>query len=371
MYPITTPENKIIKAHAIGVDGYLGDTEHVLACLRDLIQTYNSLQRSSSQPFGPLLIHCPTSRTGSDIEKAAEVANLLREFVLFVEVEAITIGSVSQHLDDLKRLLPTRSVENSSDVGPSVRNSTHLYSMQLISYFHASLASSGSIQWDNKPLHDHTTYIVSWDPSHQDFAGVFVFSEVPDMYPRMLTTLLAGSLIQIIVVYTDRETELTKRKVLRGEGDDMPYFSNNERALSDPFDPMASQCVGIAFVKQIDVEKKQLRIVTPIAASVLASLPPNRTVLAFGAFETPNWVHEERKYWREQVRKARLLEIANGHDIDEEAKPLKQLEREFGDWVPKRADIKGKKTYGDVMAAVEDERVKQIMATMAPKRFQV
>jgi len=371
---ISSPDFNIVKAHAIGVDGYQENAEHFLACLKDLIQTFEHLQNSTDVTVRQLLIYCPTSRAGFDFEKALRVRSLINEHISLADVETIAIGVPDQYIQafsesqfNIRQLDPDLSAPRFSDFSSAQRQE-----MQLISYFHASLSSNGLIKWDEKPIQDHPPFSISWDSSDQDFAGVFIFSEVPEMYPSMLSTLLAGSLVQIVVINGVHANDLTRLKILRGEEDDIPFFPNNEKDYTDPFDPKTSECVGVALVRRIDRKRKLMWLVTSISASVLATLPPNKTLLAFGAFDTPRWAYAEK------------IQFQGGQEANQEVEPfgleanlpsispniLRRLELDEM-MVSQSAVTKSnaKQSLETKIKEIGDDRVLRIMNTTTPRRL--
>lgn len=359
---ITTGDNEIIRAHAVPPDAYQENPDHFIACVRDLMESASGMRH--------LLIQCPTSRNGTDLEKNNAITSLVSEYKSFARAEAIAISvpeyyiqAFNQHQIPVEQLNPDENYARLSE-----RNATQLHDMQLISYFHASLSSTGSIQWDAEPLQYHTPVIVNYGPSSQDIAGIFIFSSVPHMYPKMLTTLLDGSLVQIIVISKEASPLLQKRKILSGEEDDIPYFPNNANGYTEPFDPKISECVGVALIRKIDTKNKRLYLLTPIPQAKLDTLPHKRTVLAFGAFETPRWAYEEKKHWEQQVKFAKQKEGQKAHAEGDGVPSPNLLEKLQHTLDEEMARKKGKRTYADVMAAEADERVKAIIGTMAPKR---
>jgi len=367
--PISTPEVKIFRAHAVGVDGYQENGEHFLACVKDLIQTFEYLQNATDLPPQQLLIHCPTSRAGSDFEKALRVRGLINEHARIADIDTVAIGVAAdqyvQGFNDSQFVIRLLDPDRSSTKPPDV-SSTQRQEMQLISYFHAFLNPIGLIKWDAKPVQHHLPYATSWDSSDQDFAGLFIISEVPDMYPGMLSALIAGSLVQIIV---NHEHDLTKHKILRGEGDDIPYFSNNEKGYTDPLDPQSSECIGVALVRRIDIKRKLLWLVTPIPSSVLASLPRDRTVLAFGAFDTPVWAYAEK----DQLRDETIYEMPFGLESGNTGIPpnvLRQLElRAVMDDQSIAPSSNDKQSFQAKTQDIRDDRIRRIMDTTTPRRF--
>jgi polynucleotide 5'-hydroxyl-kinase GRC3/NOL9 len=363
---ITARDNTIIRAHAVPPNGYQENSDHFVACVRDLIETAESIRPAIRY----LLIQCPTSRSGTDLEKNNDVTSLVSEYKSFGRAEAITISIPESYIKVFnEHQIPIQYLDPDENFARlSERNTAQLHDMQLISYFHASLSSAGSIQWDDQPLQHHSPVLVNYGPSRQDIAGIFIFSSVPPMYPNMLTTLLYGSLVQIIVISKEAKAELQGCKILRGQGDDIPYFPNNANGYTDPFDPKISECVGVALIRMIDTKKKLLYLLTPIPQATLDTLPHKRTVLAFGTFETPRWAHREKKYWEQQMKLAYQKNTQKAH-AEDHGRPSPDLLEKFQQTLEEETGKeKRKRTYADVIAAEGDERVKTIIGTMAPKR---
>lgn len=356
-HPMSTPENQIVKAHAISIDGYEPDPQHFVSCVKELLKVYDALQKATPQYLRRLIVYCPcVADYGIDKPKSLKMAKLLLESRQFMPIDLITIGSNPDFLHDMDTagatVLP--GIPYAQDYGYSTRR---LHDLQMLSYFHASLSSNGEIEWDNEFLRDHTAYALSWDQPDQDFMGVFFFTDVPFMYEHMLTHQLMHMhrLVQIIVIHGPTSEQLSSQAVLRGEGDDIPYFPSDTRCKNQPFDPTSSECIGVAFVQNIDVKNKLLRLITPIPVSVMASLPRNRTVLAIGAFEAPEWVEEEREFWAKQEDQSTISdsEVRRWLGIAEDDE-----------------EVDGRRlTCEDVMNTTDDERSKLMMSIKTPRRL--
>jgi polynucleotide 5'-hydroxyl-kinase GRC3/NOL9 len=137
-------------------------------------------------------------------------------------------------------------------------------------------------------------YKLSYDSKGRDFAGIFVFGEAPATYPNALSTLLNGSIVSIIVV--DDEATLEDHHVVEGEADEIPFFAATSHGYSKPLDPGSSKSIGLALIRSIDIEKKELLLLTP---ANVGDLEAESTVLAFGGVETPGWAYLEENHFRE------------------------------------------------------------------------
>ncbi|KAF2429502.1 hypothetical protein EJ08DRAFT_661623 [Tothia fuscella] len=298
-------ETKIIRSHAIGLDGFRENREHYLEAVKDLLNCYKCLSEGDTLGFDispdlPLIIACPAWYQGSGMDLNVSLTQVIRpsHIICLGESSPKAMGALQNAAGVIP--LPILQPQPYQTIRPT-RTLSELRDMQLLSYFHSNLYEEGAIHWEENPLTTRKPYIVSYKRGESDFAAIFIFGEVPVMYPNMLSTLLNGSLVSIIVM-SEKDTKFIDLKTYRGEGDSIPYFPTGPKGYTTPFNPSTSSVIGVALIRSIDAEAQTLHILTPISMDVLARIPKERLVLAFGALECPGWAYTEDLYYREWAK---------------------------------------------------------------------
>jgi polynucleotide 5'-hydroxyl-kinase GRC3/NOL9 len=292
----------IIRAHAIGLNGYRENASHYLKAVVDLINHYrttvkaNSLEGISDLP---LVVVCPAWHQGSGVDLNISLSRMIRPSHLICIGESAfrAMNTLQEALGEaqIQVLQPQPYLSNRP-----ARTASELREMQLLSYFHAEQDSNGLTIWNSMPLSSRRPYHVSYSAERCEFAGIFVFGEIPVMYSKMLSTLLNGSLISVIAI--EDASVLQDTKLCRGEGDNIPYFAAGPKGYTTPFDPEKSCVIGVGLIRGINSEDQTLQILTPIPPQTVADIPHERLVLAFGALECPGWAYTEDMYYDDGSR---------------------------------------------------------------------
>jgi hypothetical protein len=174
--------------------------------------------------------------------------------------------------------------------------------MRLLSYFHTM--PNSKLKHNPTPISSWRPYRVSYCGQSQDFLGVFIFGESPAMYSNAISTLLNGSLVSLLVI--EDGAVLEERKVARGEGDGIPYFTSEPQGYSRPFDPAFSKSVGVALIRSIDIETRTFWLLTP---ANVGTLPRKNTVLAFGGLDNPGWAYLENAHFQQYAGTANSVDV--------------------------------------------------------------
>lgn len=292
-------ENKVVRAHAIRLNGHKEDMEHYLGAVRDLLQHYHSLNKGANQGV-TLIVNCPFWFQASGYDLTVKLTETLKpsHVLCFASGPAKVLNWVQKAAAtaSLERLPP----QPFFNINKSPRTAAEVNEMHILSYFHSDSSEKKAPKWNALPLAHQRPFDVSYGERSADFSGVFIFGEVPVMYPNMLSTLLNGSIVSILAI--EEASILGKRKVLRGEDDRIPYFTVGPRGYSVPFEPCKSRTIGLGLIRGIDPKAQTMQIVTPVPAKQIAEIPSNRLVLAFGGFESPGWAYLEETYYQEWAK---------------------------------------------------------------------
>lgn len=292
-------ENKVVRAHAIRLNGHKEDMEHYLDAVRDLLQYYHSLNQGLDQGAA-LIVNCPFWFQASGYDLTVNLTETLKpsHVLCFASGPAKVLNWVQKAAATASlEMLPPQPFFN---INKSPRTAAEVNEMHILSYFHSESSEKKAPKWNALPLAHQRPFDVSYEERSADFVGVFIFGEVPVMYPNMLSTLLNGSLVSILAI--EDASALDNRKVLRGEDDGIPYFTVGPRGYSVPFEPRKSRSIGLGLIRGIDSKAQTMQIVTPVPAKQIAEIPSDRLVLAFGGFESPGWAYLEERYYQDWAR---------------------------------------------------------------------
>jgi polynucleotide 5'-hydroxyl-kinase GRC3/NOL9 len=293
---------QIVRAHTIGLNGYRENTSHYLEAVADLTERYRTEAKGMSveqlSDF-PLIVVCPAWYQGSGVDLNVSLSRAIRPSHLACVGESSpkVMNALQEAAGDAEiQVLQPQPYQSTR---PS-RTTLELHEMQLLSYFHSGQNSNRDLIWDPTPLSSRRPYHVSYDEESCEFAGIFIFGEIPVMYPKMLSTLLNGSLVSIIAI--EDASAFKDTTICRGEGDNIPYFLAGPKGYTTPFDPKKSSVVGVALIRGIDSTDQTLQILTPIPAQKIAEIAHERLVLAFGALDCPGWAYTEDMYYNEGAK---------------------------------------------------------------------
>ena len=306
------------RAHALGLNGYKGDTKHYLGAVRDLMTHFHHqvqmLGEGQSHKVS-LIVHCPAWYQGSGNDLIAKLESILgaTDMVCLAEPPSALANLQSMASRPQAYILPPRT---ESPVHPA-RIPAQLREMRLVSYFH--LNSIHKQQYKPTPMSSWRPYTIPYGAKNRQFVGFFIFGEGCAMYPGALSTLLNGSIVSILVVEDD--AELREREIVEGEGDGIPFFASTSQGYAKPIDPGCSKSIGLALVRSIDVEKKELLLLTP---ANVGEIEWQRTVLAFGGLETPGWAYVEDHHFRD---------FTDGSDDSEESRHVLTDKSSSWPWV--------------------------------------
>ncbi|TLD19378.1 Pre-mRNA cleavage complex II Clp1 [Venturia nashicola] len=289
-------ENKVVRAHAIRLDGHKEDMKHFLDAASDLMHHYHSWSKGENQAAA-LIVNCPIWFQASGYDLTVNLTETLKpsHIMCFASGPAKVLNWVHKAAGTASlEILPPQPYFN---INKSPRTAAEVNEMHMVSYFHSDSSEQKAAKWNALPLSHQRPFDVSYGEKGADFAGVFIFGEVPVMYPNMLSTLLNGSIVSIVAI--EEASLLNNREVLRGEDDRIPFFTVGPRGYTIPFEPRKSRTLGLGLIRGINAKAQTMQIVTPVPAKQMAEIASDRLVLAFGGFESPGWAYLEEMYYQE------------------------------------------------------------------------
>ena len=245
------------------------------------------------------------------------------------------------------------------------RSSAQLRSMQIQSYFHLSHPPNMSNPlWLGAPLSRTRPITVDYAGTMQGILGIMVMGS--QISPEMLREVLEGAIVGVVAVEspsaimsaapaisTEAEPSVVDgdgegglgsvndidmdadehevdspadcgmaEKVIRTPQDDLPYIVAGSGSCT-PLDPKASNCLGLALIRSVDVASRKIELSTPIPSSRLREAIEKGHGLVFvrGQLDNPNWAISEeyhaaraaeRRYQQSIARTKKGTESANG-----------------------------------------------------------
>lgn len=299
---LDSQDSRMIRQHAIASTSFKDDPDHFMACALDL---YNhALKLRKRHPGVPLIINSCGWVTGTG-------ASVMADFAFNADLsDIVAIDALEQSLMEKLATADERTVLHRLSrrlPAPTSRSPAELRTMQTLAYFH----QSRNANWNTKAISEMKTCKVSYGTATSGIAAIMSYNQ--SFNPEFLAEVLDGSLVAITVI--DDESILPERSSPDSEDDHqnngdlqhakshfgttpegLPYISSSTPGMSNPLDPTESHCVGLALVRGIDVEAKQIHLVTPLSDTEIEKLAHSKVVLVRGGFDSPDWAYLEDLY---------------------------------------------------------------------------
>jgi polynucleotide 5'-hydroxyl-kinase GRC3/NOL9 len=336
-------DGSIIRAHHIGATSPKEDPDHYVLAAMDLMDRYRALL--ASYPQCPLIINYPGWIFGLGLEVATWlVKSLGLSDVVYMSEKgpAEVVEPLGQAAQEARVPLTTLPSQPTDFVN---RSSAQLRSMQVQSYFHMSHPSEiHNPQWLDTTMSRTRPLVVDYAGSRQGIRGIMVMGS--QISPDLLHEALDGALVGVVAVespnaimghadtagfsgssqpdamqgaenlsdaasdvdmndVTDashgdaapKSSSSFESMITRTPNEDLPYLFVGSGSCN-PLDPKASNCLGLALVRSIDVPSRKLELITPIPGSKLrdALEQGHGIVLVRGMLDNPSWAISEDYY---------------------------------------------------------------------------
>ncbi|KAJ5156042.1 Pre-mRNA cleavage complex II Clp1 [Penicillium capsulatum] len=353
-----TRDGRVLRAHHIGATSPKEDPDHYALATMDLMDQYQTLL--TQYPQCPLIVNYPGWIFGQGLEVATWLVKCLglSDVVYMSEkgpmevVEPLSYAAREAQVP--MTILPSQPTDFVS------RSSAQLRSMQIQSYFHLSRpAGLGNPLWHEAPLSRTRPIAVDYAGPTQGILGIMVMGS--QISPSMLREVLEGAIVGVVAVESrhaimgtstatgnrtdeegaDMENDMdvdsdepnsqgpfVNDTIVRTPQEDLPYLFVGSGSCT-PLDPKASNCLGLALVRSVDVSSRKLELSTPISSSRLSDAieQGHDLVLVRGQLDGPNWAISEeyhaaraaeRRYQQSAVRLHKDADSASGqkHQID-------------------------------------------------------
>lgn len=183
----------------------------------------------------------------------------------------------------------------------------------MMSYFHltddGAKDQTTTLNWDPRPLTAIAPREVSYSGDQGGFMGILSYDF---QSPAELFADTINGMILAAVDIEDRRAfrDLVDASITSDDGsstfsqiggeyspEGLPMIPNpNDIAL----DPRYSRTIGLVLIRGIDVARKRLQVITPIALQNIDELKSqgHQLVLVHGKFDAPTWAYTEDMYAR-------------------------------------------------------------------------
>jgi polynucleotide 5'-hydroxyl-kinase GRC3/NOL9 len=331
-------DGQIVRAHHIGATSPKEDPDHYALAVMDLLSQYRSLL--SQYPSCPLIVNYPGWIFGQGLEVATWLIQCLglSDVVYMSEkgpAEVVNPLSFAANQAQVPMtILPSQPTDFVS------RSSAQLRSMQIQSYFHNSHpADLTNPLWQEEPLSRTRPLAVDYAGPKQGILGIMVLGS--QISPDMLREVLEGAIVGVTSVESSNailgegSTQGPSEVADEGEADEEDeedgeeYDSDAEDVNMDadgqtttagsvnangvirtkeglpylfvgsgsctPLDPKASNCLGLALIRSVNVATQKIELSTPIPSVRLqeAIERGHQLVLVRGQLDNPNWAISE------------------------------------------------------------------------------
>ncbi|OOQ86539.1 Polynucleotide 5'-hydroxyl-kinase grc3 [Penicillium brasilianum] len=358
-------DGQILRAHHIGATSPKEDPDHYALATMDLMEQYRSLL--TRYPQCPLIVNYPGWIFGQGLEVATWlIKSLGLSDVVYMSEKGPTevVEPLSMAANEARvqmTILPSQPTDFVS------RSSAQLRSMQIQSYFHMSHPSGlNNPLWSDAPLSRTRPITVDYAGDKQGILGIMVLRS--HINPAMLREVLEGAIVGVVAVESsnaingaaidtstsksanndndneddvdaDEDVEMNSgeqhaesaasgsiaNSVLRTPAEDLPYLYVGA-GTSVPLNPSASNCLGLALIRSVDVASRKLELSTPIPSSRLSDAieQGHELVLVRGQVDNPNWAVSEEYYAARAAERRYQKSIArrkkaNDPAVDKEA----------------------------------------------------
>lgn len=299
---------KLLASHTLAAMSFKDDPDHYLACVHELMAAVTARQKRKGTC--PLLVNSCGWVSGLG-------ATVLTDLFDIIQVsDAIVIDGIEPALTETIRA-KCRScfaLPRAPRV-QSLRSPAELRAMQTLAYFHSQQDVKSSMKWTNKALNTMHPLIVKYDGPA---AGITAIASYGQTVPsKFLAEVLDGSIVALVTCENDEalrqalsaslldgasaqaeaaDSEPSGLDLIRRTPEQLPYIPSHRTGYLRPLEPRHSSCAGLALVRGIDTERRELHLVTPMHESQIAEIMRKPLILVRGSFDAPEWAYLEDLY---------------------------------------------------------------------------
>ena len=344
-----------LRAHFLGTCSPKDDIAHYVKSSEDLFSHYEETLRKGGSP---LIINCCGWIQGSGLDMLADLIRFSRptDIVYLKTEDAVDatplLGSICEHVG---AKLHHRMSKAPND--HQKRTASNLREMQSCSYFHLAAPEEGALRWTPEPLSLQEVMHLPFAGPGQTFEGFLLLGDATNF--DKLAEAISGTVLALVAIedstmishanditqisqatesnqiqraseplspglrVTARVKSLrngvpisdeTPTYMLHLSTEGMPYLLGRGGVNRAP-DPMKSCSLGQVLVQRVDMDSKQLAVVTPIQAHTIQRYRRMNTPLFLvrGNIGAAVWSYTEEycemlsakrihKHWKDQAQ---------------------------------------------------------------------
>ncbi|KAK5126325.1 hypothetical protein LTR85_010561 [Meristemomyces frigidus] len=291
--------HRLLRSHTIAATSFKDDPANYIACAADLMQHVEARC--------PLVVNSCGWVTGDGADVLTDLTSLagITNLVVMDPVEEALVdylcgGSSNLTCHRLPRQPPR----------PSPRTPAESRAMQTMAYFHhkANRASGpgDGAKWSGKGISAIRPWIVNYEGADAGIHSILSYGQSPGS--DFLAEVLDGSVVALVTLdehhmdeafgmesyETQPASDLPSAEDLvdrTPEG--LPYIRTDAQGLTYPLHPKYSEYHGLALIRAIDTENKELHLIIPLPETEVAALISKNVVLVRGSFDPPEWAYLE------------------------------------------------------------------------------
>ena len=287
---------KTIRAHCVGAISPKDVARRYLECAADLIATYERIRQDVGAT--QLVMNCPGWLIGEGRDLIEQlIVDSKPTSIVFISLEAVWKAKkdydVLVQANEERPVIPLRRLQCMTHL----RTSTQQRLMQQMSYFqHAGTKES---IWFSTHLTAKEGVYLSWNRKRADFLGIVTTGD--DLNPEFLAECIAGTVVALCIIESIAYHASQIRNLRHTTAEDMPYWSNHRRHAW--LEVRNTRCIGYAYIQEVDLERKRLRIQTPCTKLNSFKRPDGTPGLFLlrGRIDQPIWLYTESTAWKEEL----------------------------------------------------------------------
>jgi len=323
---------RCIRAHSLAAISPRDDSEHFLACAKDLLRHYNMQRKDFAT--SPLIINCSGWVAGSALSVLVELIKEASptDFILTSPLDASSTLRLQTTITP-KTTLHTLPVRPRT---PQTRTSAELRAMQTMSYMHSLSPIRNTPIWTPQPLTTLHPWRMRYTGEKAGISAILSYHDTVDA--STLSLVLPGTIVAIAAVSSDSAFQsTTKSTYLNRSKSSTKTFDLSDKVVVTPdslpllppqspsgapssLDPRFSETIAQALVRGIDITSKELILLSPVSGAVMQRhlARGDKIVLVRGKFDFPDWALLEDVHYGNVAKKRMEVEDDSDGDDDDD-----------------------------------------------------
>ena len=248
-------QNRILRMHYIGSQGFEHSPQSSMTAVSDLIRYIDTFR----SPGCPLIVNSP-----GGLQDVEELVSLLQKMIPFSDIAYLNHSASSRY----KRFMEA-SREGEGYTVHEIRSKTHRIApastiqwSHLQSYFYM-INMKGCVTWDRLALLSANRKELGYGCSDPLIWAIITVGE--QLALDNVAQALEGSIVAVVAV-SQVESSSVRRTI-----ENLSYRQVHDDDDSVVPDPRYSECLGLAYVVNIDTIRETVEVLTPVSLDQLAA----------------------------------------------------------------------------------------------------